>query len=628
MIAARVERLSPEARSVAEIAALIGQRFSREVTRHVGGWDETTFGDALDELLDRKIVREATGRGAYDYAFAHQTVRDVVETGAPPQRAADRHRRIARAFEELHPDRVEEFAAELARHYELARDTGVASRYHLVAARRALSLAALAEARTHLDRGLALATEPGLRSDLLIARDRLGRLTGDRAARVAAVDELAALADVMHDDEARRRAALLHVQLTFTSDDPGAYHDALERLRALTANADARWRATVLLEEARTWSARGELESLEATAVAALAMAREADDPSQISGALLHLSQVHMHRGHLREAAALMDLAQAAAAEAKDGAAEIECCRASFLLAYHMGDIGRCLGFAQRYLDIGVALGDRYTEAAGHLHTGIAWVAARREVTRTREKFATAIAIFEQLGHRAGIAGVLHNRSMLENEVGNYAGAIADTERALEMFDVLGDNRARATSLANLAQLRALGGDLDRARADGLTALEIARASAYHIQEACALENLAAAFAASGDGSEAIRLANEALAHHRSAESASWCGRLLADLAVWYMEAGDLASARARVDEMLAQRAAVSTESPQRFYWATARVLHACGEEAMAQRELQRAYELVTELAADLSGEDIVRFERVAWNRAIIAAYDRGEWPN
>jgi tetratricopeptide (TPR) repeat protein len=293
-----------------------------------------------------------------------------------------------------------------------------------------------------------------------------------------------------------------------------------------------------------------------------------------------------------------------------------------------MGDIGRCLGFAQRYLDIGVALGDRYVEAAGHLHTGIAWVAARREVTRTREKFATAIAIFEQLGHQSGIAGVLHNRSMLENEVGNYAGAIADTERALEMFNMLGDKRALATGLANLAQLRALGGDLDQARADGLAALEIARASAYHIQEACALENLAAAFAASGDSNEAIRLANEALAHHRSAESASWCGRLLADLAVWYMEAGDLTRARACVEEMLAQRAAVSTESPQRFYWATARVLHACGEETMAQRELQRAHELIAELAAELTGDDLVTFEAVAWNRAIIAAHERGEWPS
>ena len=122
--------------------------------------------------------------------------------------------------------------------------------------------------------------------------------------------------------------------------------------------------------------------------------------------------------------------------------------------------------------------------------------------------------------------------------------------------------------------------------------------------------------------------ANEALAHHRSAESAIGRGRLLADLAVWYMEAGDLENARARVEEMFAQRAAVSTESPQRFYWATARVLHACGEEAMAQaRAATCVRELVTELAAELSGEDIVRFEAVAWNRAIIAAYDRGEWP-
>ena len=153
-------------------------------------------------------------------------------------------------------------------------------------------------------------------------------------------------------------------------------------------------------------------------------------------------SEVHMHRGQLREAAALMELAQAAAAEAKMTAAEIECCRASFLLAYHMGDIGRC---SVR----GAILGHRRCAwrslygGAGHLRTGIAWVAARREVTRTREKFATAIAIFEELGlssrDRRRAAQPQHARK----RIGNFAGAIADTERALEMFDVLGDNRAR-----------------------------------------------------------------------------------------------------------------------------------------------------------------------------------------
>ncbi|HEY5425417.1 MAG TPA: AAA family ATPase, partial [Candidatus Tumulicola sp.] len=58
VMARRIERLSPEARTVSEIAACIGDRFSRDAVREVSGWDAGTLANALDELLDRRIVRE------------------------------------------------------------------------------------------------------------------------------------------------------------------------------------------------------------------------------------------------------------------------------------------------------------------------------------------------------------------------------------------------------------------------------------------------------------------------------------------------------------------------------------------------------------------------------------------
>jgi tetratricopeptide (TPR) repeat protein len=472
-----------------------------------------------------------------------------------------------------------------------------------------------------------LATDPRVRVDLLLLSDQLTRLTGDHVARAVALDELDELADLLRDAELQREASLRRVQLCVAREDRAAYRAAVDRMRALATDAAPRWRARLLLEEARNFSSQGDLEGLQLAAAAVLTIADETGDHAMASGGLLRLSEVHMHRGQLSESTALMQRAHEAAARTNDFAAETECCRASFLLAYHAGELERCVALGERLLAIGVQIGDRYSEAAAHLRIGIAWLASRREIARTREKFATAIAIYEELENQAGIAGVLHNRSMLENEIGNFGGAIADTERALEMFKALGDNRAVATALGNLGQLRAVAGDVARACEDAEAARRLAHASAYHIQEACAIENLAAAVAAGGDILEALRLGNEALAHHRNAESANWSGRLLADLAVWYMLAGDLESARARVDEMLAQRVPMATESSQRFFWAIARVLHACGEEAMAKRELTRARELVSELAAELSREDRERFEAVAWNREIIAAFDRDEWP-
>ncbi len=58
----RIDRLSEHARTAAEIAACIGDRFSRDAVREVSAWDETALTDALDELVDRRIIREAGGR--------------------------------------------------------------------------------------------------------------------------------------------------------------------------------------------------------------------------------------------------------------------------------------------------------------------------------------------------------------------------------------------------------------------------------------------------------------------------------------------------------------------------------------------------------------------------------------
>ena len=156
IVAHRIARLSPEARTMAEIAALAGTRFSREVVCRVSGWDAGAADDALDELVDRRIVREASGRGFFDYAFAHHLVAQIVAEGAQPERSAARSRRIARALEELYPERSAELAAQVARHFELAGDAKAAAVRYLAAARQALSVGALDEADAHAERGVAL----------------------------------------------------------------------------------------------------------------------------------------------------------------------------------------------------------------------------------------------------------------------------------------------------------------------------------------------------------------------------------------------------------------------------------------------------------------------------------------
>ena len=627
VIRTRLERLSPDARGVAEIAALFGQRFSREAVREVGGWDEPAFTDALDELLDRRLVREATGRGALDYAFVHQTICDVVAGSASPERSADRHRRIARTLEALYPERHAEFAAELARHYAAAGDADAAAAHFLSAARRALSLAALEEAGTYIDRGLTFANAPALRTDLLVERAQLSKRKGDHAALAAAVDQLGALAESTGDDESRRMTALLAVQLAAVTEEKAAHIEALGRLHALARDAGAKWRAAYFLEEAREAYGRTDLERLKLSATSALDAARETGDDASAARAFTWLADVEVSRGNLAAARDCLDQGQAAAARARDGAVELDSLRASFMLAYSEADVDRGLEIAERWLERATALGDRHAEASGRLRLAIALTSARRDMPRVRDELARAQLIYEELRSRRGLAAVLLNRGILANEIGNFADGVAVTERALEIFVTLDDERGKATALGNLATLNVALGNGRRALALAKESRKVARAADLRIAEGLALENLAIATAALGKTAEAIRLGDEALAFNRELDVKAWSGRLMADLALWQAESGDLAGARKRVEEMLVSGVNFSAECPQRFHWAAARVLHACGERERARVELARARELVAETAAYLSGDDLRHFESVSWNRAIIAAQDRDEWP-
>ena len=202
-----------------------------------------------------------------------------------------------------------------------------------------------------------------------------------------------------------------------------------------------------------------------------------------------------------------------------------------------------------------------------------------------------------------------------------------DLDAALALFVAIDEPRGKISVLACLAQLHAYMGDPDKGRRHGEAALAMARASKQGMQEAFVLANLANVASAAGDLDEAIGLASQALELNRGPDMARWNGHLQRHLAEWSALRGNLPAARAIVDEMLAG-AGDHGEWPQRFHWSAAQILRACGEHELARPELERAHALFAEFASDLEGDDLESYRGLAWNRAIAAAYERGEWPN
>jgi predicted ATPase len=164
VITGRLAQLSPIARKVAELGAAIGRAFTFDVLLQAGPDDEASMVQALDELWQKRIVREQS-TNVFD--FTHDKLREVAyaEINAPQRRLL--HRRIARALELLNADNLDPVSAQIAAHYEQAGLFEQALPYYQRASDLAVSMYANEDAIELLTRGLRLLTQlpPGAKRD-------------------------------------------------------------------------------------------------------------------------------------------------------------------------------------------------------------------------------------------------------------------------------------------------------------------------------------------------------------------------------------------------------------------------------------------------------------------------------
>jgi class 3 adenylate cyclase/tetratricopeptide (TPR) repeat protein len=150
LIAARLDTLSPERKSVLQSAAVLGKVF------WIGGLEEmeerarSELEFTLHEFVRKELIRPTRAssmEGEAEYSFSHLLVRDVAYGQIARAERARRHRSAASWLERRAGERVEDVAEVLAYHYlqalDLARASGDTEQAAAVAepARRFLALA-------------------------------------------------------------------------------------------------------------------------------------------------------------------------------------------------------------------------------------------------------------------------------------------------------------------------------------------------------------------------------------------------------------------------------------------------------------------------------------------------------
>jgi tetratricopeptide (TPR) repeat protein len=568
--------------------------------------------DGLDELLDRQVlVEQDTG-----YQFQHEIIRSVVYGDLSYGRRRLLHRRAGEALErEAHgqaaamtragpppakPERVRRraekdqmagIATQLARHFQEAGIAEKAIDYWKQAGDSAAAVYANEEAIAHYSRALALLPEDDLaaRCALLLDRERVYNLLGDRDAQSGDLDVLQTLVKELGDPGTQAEVALR--QATWaeaTGDYPLAIASAEQAVALAREAGEEQCVVSGQLVWGQAFERQGNYDLARDHWAEALDLASAAALPRSASKSLHALAFLEYNRGDYAAAQSFLDQGLAIIRETGDLQAETDQLNLLGMLFGAVGDYAAERATLQQVIEICHEIGNRLIEGYAHNNLGVAdnHLGAYQEA---REHHESSLAIFTEIGNRMGQGAAFENLGTTALDQGDYHAARAYFERALAVFREIGHRRAEGVTLTQLGN----------------------------------------ALAGLGELAEAARAYQQAVALWREVGLQGMALVPQSGLARVALAQGDLAQAQSHIVPILefldaGRGPELSLMRQIRYLYPTCyRVLKA-SQDPRAEEILETAYQLLQEQAAKTPDEETRRafLEDIAWHRQIVSWYE------
>jgi len=200
LIAQRVSKFSSSTQAVLGTAAIIGREFDIGLLVGAGAGSEPAVRLALSEAVLAGLIRPTYERRLGGYAFAHDEIAEVLVDALSRDRTPQLHARVAQSLERRRPDR----AAEIAMHFDAAREPADAYRWAQIAAKSAEAVYAPGSAGAYLQMAGRNATSPAELAEIRVALAHVAETRG----RYDEVEELCDLAIEWFEGQADERRAL------------------------------------------------------------------------------------------------------------------------------------------------------------------------------------------------------------------------------------------------------------------------------------------------------------------------------------------------------------------------------------------------------------------------------------
>jgi serine/threonine protein kinase/tetratricopeptide (TPR) repeat protein len=474
VLQARLDGLDAWEKTVLQRASVIGrefwdgalEKFAQSVAERGGAAQEGDTASALEELRRKELIyrRESSAfLGTREYIFKHALLRSVTYENVLKRDRRRLHREAAQWLIEQSGERLEEYVAIIAEHYEWARETARAAEWYGRAGGQARASYAPEAAINFYRKALDFVRE-ATRHDA----------PGPRGAHQC--------------QQVIRWYGGLGEVLTMQA----RYSEAVEAYTQMRESAEE---CADIIAQARAWNGLTAVQEYQGDNRAALLSARRAEA---------------LAREALDESGAKAELAVALNRQG--------------LASHRLGDAGRVIELGQQILALSELMdeGGRHARANGLKLLGVAHEVAGR-FAEANECFTQSLALLRELGDRRNIGFMLNNRGVIAHLQGDYELAVGRYEEALAIFREIGERTWELPTLGNLAGAQI--GLENYAGAEGNLQQAVAMTgSAGHFALSMIYCYLAESFRGQGKMAEALETARTALTLGQKAENQDYIG--------------------------------------------------------------------------------------------------------
>jgi class 3 adenylate cyclase len=450
LLAARLDRLEEDTRSLLQLASVIGRSFYYRVLARLaadGPAAMAEFDRHLGTLVRSEMIQEAARLPEVEYKFRNPLMQEATYHTILHKRRREYHQRVGEAMEALFPERLTELAPRLAYHFAEGGQGASALKYYTLAGDRAARLYANQEAIRQYDQAIALAVAPGSRAatetliHLFLGQGRALELNAQNADALAVYQRMEALA-LERGDRALELAALIaqgtQYSTATTQHNQERAHVVAERgLDLARALGDGAAEAKIHWNLMNSYRFSDDPQRATEAGERSLKIARELGLREQMAYALNDLFYVYQSQDRLDEAHTANREARALWRELDNRAMLADSLGAAVVFEVFNGDLDQGMADAAEALEIARSINNIWGMAFSQMGVAIAyWL--RGDFGRALQAMDMTIRYGEQAGF---VVGPLWARA----QMGLVYCHLGQPERGLAIAD---EARARAPAMA------------------------------------------------------------------------------------------------------------------------------------------------------------------------------------